>query len=674
VTIYEGGSKVLTGYMLARHSLRGKVEVTGQDTYVRVVETHLDEDEVTTSGSSVGNYIDYIMGMTGVSYQYDEFASTQGVEEGVQIGPGSAHNALLAITRFSGLFTWVDADGVVHFNTISGPTAHNLSASFMEHEEIDDDELTRHTIKVWGFGNIFGSSSGSMLGDPVERIGVIECPYLTADYDAESVALYALSLYNKHGDIRTIKYAGAYPQYKVPDIVTAPLDSEILPITSVLTELTQSGQTTTVVLNERSPYLRGRPSVTPAGHCSILTFRAADTPFTDRIYTCTDLTTGSWFRNDDGLTSGQVSALDLMVTNPADRLEVAAGDFYDDIIYNRADITTGSWAQVFTSGSLAPSVPCSTADLQLHDIRFDTSGSLYSLWGRGDFVNTYKDNSELIIVKSTGDFSGWGIFARFWPFLTSSGSDPQLFNEHVGDHMIMHPSGIYVIASDSLSHAVGGSSWRMEHYAKTWRVDKTSGSAHSQLGLRTAVVYTVGYNAWAETSFTSVPRNDDNSSGSIQFVNHYSYSQQYPTIGQYYQWKATDSWAGFVENPANNPSYEWEPTTWPEDTGATGLYCDYESGARTALFENEQTSGSTHYYHTAAWNVRDGIDDWVTFDSVDRVLYFSGGQYGIRWTSDWGDGFSYGPEFGDSNSRAARSIVFHEDIDLQETNRYPYPT
>lgn len=262
VTIKEGGETVLTGYMLSKTDDResGLINVSGTDTYTMVKETFLDEEEITSSGSSVGNYIDYLMLKTGLNYSYPATAATQGVEPDIQIGPGSVHDAITNIIRYAALYVWVEPDGEVVFGTITNESQH-IVPDFISHEKEIGDEYTRHTIKVFGYGTAVGIAEGDMLGDPVERIGVIDSPFIMTNYDAEQVAIAALATYNEHDDVRTVVLPGDYGSWKIPEMVTD--DGDALPITSIYSSVSKSGHITKFILNERSPLYIGQ-TITPA--------------------------------------------------------------------------------------------------------------------------------------------------------------------------------------------------------------------------------------------------------------------------------------------------------------------------------------------------------------------------------------------------------------------------
>ena len=273
VLIYEDDILVLTGYILDYHPTRGKVAVSGMDTWAKVAATWVDDDVETSSGSTVGDYIDYLMGLTDVEYAYNTDFTANGVQPNVKLGPKSVADSLEEVTKYAGIYTWVEPDGKVMFNIAESSASHSLG-EYLSKDVTADDRHTRHEVKVWGLGSVFGKATGDTLGDPNVRVAGFHVPLITTNEIAQALAETALTLYNEHGDVRTFEYPGFHPAYKIPQRV---LDGEDdMSITDIMSIMSKDGAKTTVTLNDRWPTIIGAYG---AGGGTIIT----TTPDGDRV-------------------------------------------------------------------------------------------------------------------------------------------------------------------------------------------------------------------------------------------------------------------------------------------------------------------------------------------------------------------------------------------------------
>ncbi len=219
--IKEDGVTVLTGYLLKRDDERGRCHISGMDTFVKVKEAWLVEEDIETeAGQTVAYWIDFIMGYIDLEYTYPWSLNETYVEPNVSLSPLSLYNALELVMRFAGLYTWVNRSGKVHFGYIVNTVRGTIPSGYLSREKREHDEITRHQVSVFGMGGIVGIAEGDMLGDPVKRIAVIESPFISSVADAELTAENALAVWNKHDDVRTIELTGAYPDYQLGDMVT----------------------------------------------------------------------------------------------------------------------------------------------------------------------------------------------------------------------------------------------------------------------------------------------------------------------------------------------------------------------------------------------------------------------------------------------------------------------
>ncbi len=220
VVIKEDGTTVLTGYLLKREDERGRCHVSGTDTFIKVRETWITDDVETEVGQTVAYWIDTLMGYIDLEYAYPISVETQYVEPGVSIGPMSLYDALELVIRFTGLRTYVDSVGKVHFVYLIDTSRWIVPTSYLEREKIESDENARHQVSVFGMGLIKHIAVGESLGDPVTRIAVIDSPFLVSIAAALETAENALAAWNKYDDVRTIELVGAYPEYQLGDYVT----------------------------------------------------------------------------------------------------------------------------------------------------------------------------------------------------------------------------------------------------------------------------------------------------------------------------------------------------------------------------------------------------------------------------------------------------------------------
>ena len=318
VLIYEEGVKVLTGYMMDYHPSRGKVAVSGMDTWAKVSATWVDEDVKISSGSTIGDYIDYLMGLTGVPYLYNSTLATNGTQPDVPIGPKSVADALLEINKFAGMYTWVEPDGTVMFNIAEESVSHQLTTEYISRDKSEDDRHTRHEVKIWGLGTVFGKATGDTLGDPNVRVAGFHVPLITSNAIAQALAETALALYNEHGDVRSLEYPGFQPSWKVPQRVTESGDN--MGITDIFSTLSPTeGAKTAVILNDRWPtYISG---IGPGGG----TLRDRDKVF---------ISTRDQVARTLDFSSGSPSYTDITYTLPANYLTVIreADDATDSIV------------------------------------------------------------------------------------------------------------------------------------------------------------------------------------------------------------------------------------------------------------------------------------------------------------------------------------------------------
>lgn len=199
VKLYEYGVLVLTGYVIGASYERPShdIVVDIDDTYTRMLNYFLDEQEVTTAGHDTTFWVDYLCYLTGNTYKIK--APARPVPAGVQLGLRTAHEALQDILAYASWYVWPDPDGTLVFSYVTTKKERDVNDIINIHYNESTDQ-TRNVIKLYGTsgipalggGQITSIASRGVPGLLVDMVAAIGAPMVGTQTEADLESSYML--------------------------------------------------------------------------------------------------------------------------------------------------------------------------------------------------------------------------------------------------------------------------------------------------------------------------------------------------------------------------------------------------------------------------------------------------------------------------------------------------
>lgn len=272
-----GGSDdyVLRGYVIeiAQDFAESEIKIRGTDKSI-LLNDYFIAQELISTGQTVDYWINYLVGLTGLSVHFDATAA-QIVEVDTPLGFQTVGDAILKLERLAAYYIKYDSqnDYVKVFRLESSNPVINIVTSpdskLLEANRKLGTENTRNVVKVFGgykydpithdATQIFGYAKTNMSELLVDKTSVIVSPVIRSQTHAYIVARRILAVINSIDDEQLYMLAGFYPTVKVGngcyiDVDHANYDYKAnRMITSIETSVDSKGATTTIGVGKKCP-------------------------------------------------------------------------------------------------------------------------------------------------------------------------------------------------------------------------------------------------------------------------------------------------------------------------------------------------------------------------------------------------------------------------------------
>ena len=393
VVLYEGGSKVMTGYVDEVDALREprkSVVIRAQDNYLRAHRFFLTE-EVSTSGSAtLGYWVGWLMEQAGLSYSIDDATtSATQVSEEIPFGLRTVHDALTEFLAMARWYHYTDADGVVHFGKLSDLSGDPVALSDIEQVEKDrSDRFTRNVAKVYGVaeyteGRVFAKDSVVIPGIVPDRTIVAGSGLIVGQAAAQSLATELVRTLGFIRDIYQCEVQGA-PAYRLA--LLASFTDNFLGagsgyITSLKSSLDEEGYVANATLGETCPRLGNTGGILALeGYIYVAT--------SDRLAHCSNMLVDSpsWV-NITGLVTGTINDFILDPWEPLDKAWVVTSTG----VWKTSSLNTVApvWSQVLTLAAIQSQTGASSiADVSRVHASIDYQNRFFIIVVGNDGVST----------------------------------------------------------------------------------------------------------------------------------------------------------------------------------------------------------------------------------------------------------------------------------------------